>query len=153
MKQISACLWVIVITVIMVSGVAQAQEKKVYQWTDENGVVHFSDTKPEGQEAETRELAPAPPATTSNPYQQPPASGPSAADQKRQEIAQKKQEARAEHALNDAQCAAWQAEVDRLEPHRRVFYTNEQGETVRMDDVERTNRVAELKGQIARNCK
>ena len=54
--------------------------------------------------------------------------------------------------MKSAQCAAWQAEVDRLEPNRRVFFTNEQGETERMDDVERTNKVAELKSQIARNC-
>jgi hypothetical protein len=51
------------------------------------------------------------------------------------------------------ECTAWQAEVDRLEPNRRVFYTNDEGETVRMDDVERTNRVANLKSQIAKNCK
>ena len=43
--------------------------------------------------------------------------------------------------------------MDRLEPNRRVFFTNEQGETERMDDVARTNRVAELKAQIAKNCR
>jgi len=61
---------------------AEAQQQKMYSWTDENGVVHFSDVQPEGQQAQ-----------------------------------------------------------------------EQQGETERMDDVERTDRVAELKSQIAQNCK
>ena len=52
----------------------------------------------------------------------------------------------------EAQCAAWQADVDRLEPHRRQFYTDESGETVRMDDEERVKLVAELKQKFADNC-
>ena len=66
--------------------------------------------------------------------------------------AQKKRDARESATQRDAECAAWQAEVDRLEPNRRVFFTNEAGETERMDDVERVNRVAELKQQIATHC-
>jgi len=54
--------------------------------------------------------------------------------------------------VNDAECAAKSAEVAELEPHRRVFFTNEEGETERMDDVERTNRVAEAKAFIEKNC-
>ncbi len=80
-------------------------------------------------------------------------SGSSVAEQRREEIASNKQEARAKQAQNDAQCAAWQSEVDRLEPNRRVFFTNEQGETERMDDVQRVNQVAALKQKIAANCK
>ena len=77
----------------------------MYSWTDENGVVYFSDIKPEGQEAQSRVIP------------------------------------------------QGQAELDRLEPHRRVFFTNEKGETERVDDVERANKVAQLKAQIAKNCK
>ena len=86
-----------------------------------------------------------------SPYQG--ASQPSAAQQRREEIARNTEAAKAKQAARAAECAAWQTEVDRLEPNRRVFYTNEQGETERMDDVARTNRVAELKAQIARNCR
>jgi len=42
--------------------------------------------------------------------------------------------------------------VDRLEPNRRVFYENEEGETVRMDDQVRADRVDDMKAQIARKC-
>jgi hypothetical protein len=31
--------------------------KELYRWTDENGVVHYSDTKPKGTEFERRDVA------------------------------------------------------------------------------------------------
>lgn len=144
-----------VFTLALIAGLmtaVSAQEKKMYRWTDENGTVHFSETRPEGTQA-TEQVIPqnANPPAGDNPYAGVD-SGPSYAEQKREEIARKSEQAQADKAMKSAQCAAWQAEVDRLEPHRRVFYTNEQGETERMDDVERTNRVAELKSQIAKNC-
>jgi Domain of unknown function (DUF4124) len=131
------------------SGLAQ----QMYQWTDENGVVHYSDSPPpQGVTATEGTLPEAAPPTSDNPYKDI-ANQPSAAQQKRADMAQKSQEARAAKESTKAQCSAWQEEVDRLEPNRRVFYTNEAGETERMDDVERTKRVAELKSQIASNCR
>jgi len=142
----------LVCLVLMQASDAAAQERKMYQWTDENGVVHFSDTAPEGQAAQALDLPANDAPAVANPYQQP-TSEPSAAQLRREEIARKSQEARLEQATRDAECAAWQSEVERLEPNRRVYYTNEQGETERMDDVARTNRVAELKAQIERHCR
>ena len=129
-----------------------AQEKKMYKWTDQDGVVHFTDTAPEGVEIAPQDLPRNRASSAANPY---PAAGngPSAAQQRREEIARNSEQARTRQATLERECAAWQAEVDRLEPNRRVFFTNEQGETERMDDVARTNRVAELKAQIARNCR
>ncbi len=154
MTKTAVCLSVLIALCLALAGNAAAQGKKMYSWTDENGVVHFSDTEPEGQDAQAHDLPQEPASTaTASPYQQPAAGEPSIAEQRRQEIARKKEQAHVNRAVTEAQCSAWKSEVDRLEPSRRVFYTNEQGETERMDDVERTNRVAELKGQIARNCK
>ncbi len=133
---------------------ADAQAKELYRWTDENGVVHFADTKPEGQEVQTQTISEEQPPQGENPYQQgAAATGPTLGEQRREEIAQRNEAAEASRANSEAECAAWQAEVDRLEPNRRVFFTNEQGETERMDDVVRANRVSELKAQISRNCK
>lgn len=132
------------------AGVAVAAE--IYQWTDENGVVHFSDQKPAGQDAEVRNLPDEAPPAGPSPYANDP-SEPSAAQQRRDEIEQKGRESQTRAAEMAQNCSAWQAEVDRLEPSRRVFFTNEQGETERMDDVARTNRVAELKSLIDRNCR
>lgn len=132
-------------------GSGLAQEKQMYQWTDQDGVVHFSDVAPEGMDVPAQNIPlNDKPAGLGN--QQDVPTGPSAAQQRREEIAQKSAEGKANRAAMDAQCAAWRAEVDRLEPNRRVFYTNEEGETERMDDVARTDQVAELKAQIAKNC-
>ena len=146
-------LSLIVMFCITVGYPAEAQAKELYRWTDENGVVHFTDTKPEGQEVQTQTISEEQSPQGDNPYQQGSAeTGPSLGEQRREEITQRNEEAHAARAISDAECAAWQAEVDRLEPNRRVFFTNEKGETERMDDVARSNRVAELKAQISRNC-
>lgn len=130
---------------------AGAQDKTMYSWTDEDGTVHFSDTRPDGQEVREQAIPQNDTSVSAGVYQEA-APVNSAAQQKREDIARKNEQAQVNRAMTDARCSAWQAEVDRLEPHRRVFFTNDQGETERMDDVERTNRVAELKRQIAQNC-
>ena len=145
----------VVVFVLCLSAVAaSAQTKEMYQYTDENGTVVFTDQKPVNQEVKSQPIPSGPAPQGDNPYAAANSPGElSAAELRREEIAQKKQQSRETQEQNEAQCAAWQAEVDRLEPHRRVFFTNENGETERMDDVERANRVAELKGKIAANCK
>ena len=137
---------------LTVAVTAMAQDQKMYSWTDENGVVHFSDSQPQGQQVSEQTIPNDPQPAADNPYQQI-ENQPSIAQQRRDEIAQKNQQAQANQAVNSAQCSSWQAEVDRLEPNRRVFYTNEQGETERMDDIERTDKVSQLKNQIAKNCR
>ena len=130
------------------AGVGAAQ---VYTWTDEDGVVHFSDREPMGQDVQVEDLPDEAPPAGPSPYADT-QSGPNAAQQRREDIETKARESQAQQVETDRNCQAWQAEVDRLEPNRRVFYTNEQGETERMDDVARTDRVAELKSLIAQNC-
>lgn len=140
---------------ILALGVSvSAHAEKMYQWTDENGVVHFSDQKPKGKDFKTVDIPTSPAPGSVSPLQgtEEGEPAPSAAQQRRDDIARSREEARDKQAANEAQCAAWQAEVDRLEPHRRVFFTNEEGETERMDDVERTNTVAELRKKLADNC-
>jgi hypothetical protein len=152
MNKSMICTFFVVVLCLLVTTNTQAQDKKMYSWTDENGTVHFSETQPEGQDVREQSIPQGAPPVSDNPYQDVDA-GPSVAQQRREEIARKSEEAQVNNAVKGMECSAWQAEVDRLEPNRRVFYTNDQGETVRMDDVERTNRVAELKSQIAKNCK
>jgi len=151
MNKPTICTFFVALLCLFMTVNSQAQDKKMYSWTDENGTIHFSETQPEGQDVQEQNIPQDTPATTDNPYQNA-ATGPSYAEQRRQEIGQKGEEAQVNDAVNDMKCSAWQTELARLEPNRRVFYTDDQGETVRMDDVERTNRVAELKSQIARNC-
>lgn len=132
---------------------ADAQTREMYQYTDENGTVVFTDKKPANVDAEKHAIPAGPPPQGDNPYadavQQ---SEPNAAQKKREALASDRKQRREEQTRIEAQCAAWQADVDRLEPHRRQFYTDESGETVRMDDEERVKLVAELKQKIADNC-
>ena len=94
------------------------------------------------------------PSGADNPYAQAAAQpGTSLADERREDIATKRQAQAATQAIIDAECAAWQAEVARLEPNRRVFTTDDKGETSRMDDQVRVDRVASLKDQISSKCK
>jgi hypothetical protein len=125
---------------------------EVYKWTDEDGVVHFSDQEPVGRDAQVENLREDPPAPESDPYPEAEA-GSSAAQQRREEIERKGREAREQTAMTEQNCSAWEAELERLEPNRRVFFTNEEGETERMDDVARTDRVAELESLIDRDCR
>ena len=144
---------VFIVTVISLSS-ASAQSTQMYSYTDENGTVVFTDKKPEDRNVAPQSIPSGPQPQGGNPYAEAlTESQPSAAQERREEIVQGRQQARDDQAQREAQCAEWQAEVDRLEPHRRVFYTDENGETVRMDDVERVNRVAELKRQIAADCR
>jgi hypothetical protein len=150
--NIRVILTAVVLAALVSAGQADAQGKKMYRWTDEDGVVHYSDTPPDNREAEVSDLPSAEAKTAASPYGQP-ADGPSVAERRREEIARSHDQAREEQARMQAQCEAWRAEVARLEPHRRVYFTNEEGETERMDDIERTNRVAELKAQIEQDCR
>ena len=152
MNKSAICTFFVALLCLSVTANVQAQDRKMYSWTDENGTVHFSETQPEGQDAQERSIPQDVAPAGSNPYQES-NTGPSAAQQRRDEIARKSDEAQVNKAVSSLECTSWQSEVDRLEPNRRVFSTNDQGETERMDDVERTNRVAELKSLIAKNCK
>jgi len=148
-----ACMSAIFVLCLSMVTIAFGQNRQMYSWTDENGVVHFTDSKPEGKEVRVIDI-PDTPEPVVNPSEQAPdqTTENSAAQQRRDDIARRRQENQEIAAENEAKCTAMRAEIDRLEPNRRVFFTNEQGETERMDDVERTDRVAELKALIQQYC-
>lgn len=140
---------------------------EVYTWTDENGVVHFSDSRPQSGESQTLQLEEAyrPGTTGAYPVKGEEATAPtaaaadgaeektlSAAEERRQNLARERNERRAAKEENDLLCQQHRQRVEQLEPHRRVFYTDENGKTARMDDVERVNAVQESKDFIAKNC-
>ena len=45
------------ITLLLIAGAATADRGKMYKWTDENGVVHFSEAPPASETAETERVA------------------------------------------------------------------------------------------------
>jgi len=154
MKHSSKSIIFVLLLGLVLLASSEAQEKKMYSWTDEDGTVHYTDVRPEGQQFQEKAIPQEHQQPADNPYAQSTTqSGTSVAEQRRQDLAQKRQEQSATQAANEMECAALKAEVDRLEPNRRVFFTNDQGETERMDDQVRVDRVASLKADIAKKCK
>ncbi len=144
---------------------------QVYTWTDENGVVHFVDQPPDNPAAVSQEVQEAYRPGSADAYpakpqdsDAAPASAPgiaapgdaevplSAADQKRAELAEKRAARREQQAERDAACALARQQVATLEPHRRVFFTNDQGETERLDDEVRVKQVEEAKAAVEKYC-
>lgn len=141
---------------------------EVYTWTDENGVSHFSDLPPESGDSEQiavedayfpgssdayaddETAAPDPSAESGDPAAQSP---PSRAQQVREQLAKDNQERKEAQAETAALCAKNRQLVEQLEPARRVYYTDAQGEQARMDDEKRVGLVEEAKSFIAKNCK
>jgi len=162
-------LVILAVGLACVCGSAAASD--IYSWTDENGVVHYGDTPPETGHAKKIDVQEAyRPGTTdayplSDDHQDSPAveteeateenpedSVKSAAQQRREEIARDRQERNQEQAELDLMCSRHKQRLEQVEPARRVFYTNEQGESVRMDDDTRIGLVEESRSFIDKNC-
>lgn len=147
---------VIFTLVLALTGISALESKEIYTWTDENGVTHYVDTPPDQADAVSMEAPEAYRPGSASDYQgteqTDDESQMSYADEKREELAENRAAKRDEAAEKAKICSSASSELEKLEPSRRVFYTNEQGETERMDDVQRTDRVAELKAIIAQYC-
>ena len=147
-----------------------AQAREIYTWTDKDGVVHYVDTPPDNQAAVSVDVpevyrpgtsdivypettAPAAAAgEPGEPGEEPVAEALSYADQKRQEMAERRDEQKKQQAEVASACARARQRLAQIEPNRRVFYTDESGETVRMDDEDRVAEVADMRAFLAENC-
>ena len=170
--MIKSAIGLSLVICLSVPVLSQGSEKEMYRWTDENGVVHFTDERPPGQNVE---VIPIPssdekgigvsntPAPSGDGEAAEVAAEVAAEDEameealspgeeRRREMAQRREKILEARAENEKECAAKRAEVEQLEPARRVYFTNEQGEVERMDDQERVDKVAEAKSYIAANC-
>jgi len=139
----------------VVAGSAAATQ--IHRWVDENGVVHFSDVRPASMPSSTLEVAdPEPAPATPGPAAPAadPATGqaPSAAEQRRQAIRERREARAAEQAETARWCDKHRQRLEQMEPARRVFYTDENGEQVRMDDDQRMGLIEESKSFLSENC-
>ena len=67
-------------------------------------------------------------------------------------MANERKERAEAQAEMEIMCQKHSKRLTQMEPARRVFYTNEQGESVRMDDDLRTKLIEEDKSYISENC-
>lgn len=141
-----------------------AQATDVYKWTDENGVVHFSDMKPADAEAQNLEVndrtgfsrsaqddpaRAAAPSPAKESTEQPELT---AAQQRRQEIAEAREAQRLEQVEIQQWCDKHRKRLVEMEPARRVYTYDENGQQVRMDDDTRVALIEESRAYLSENC-
>ncbi len=143
--------------------------REVYNWTDKNGIANYSDTPPDKQEAQVVEFrethldssrgtgsipGESQPGTDTGDNANGKEAGPplSAADARREKITADRTQRRETRAEIERMCAQHRQRLARIEPHRRVYYRDKNGKTVRMDDNQRISRIKESKKYIAKNC-
>jgi len=162
--MIKSLISLTLIICLAVPALLQGSEKEMYRWTDENGVVHFTDTRPPGQDVSVIPI-PSPEESGIGQSNDPPPAGEgeaanqetmeealAPAEQRRKEMAERREVILAARAKNEKECEAKRAEVAQLEPNRRVYFTNDEGEVERMNDEVRVDKVAEAKAFIEANC-
>jgi len=154
-----------VVTLLLLSALlvcifpAGAAASDVHMWTDENGIVHYSDIPPDQQDSKIINILGVPKTGTSGAYAQdtavadPDVDQPTAAEQRREELAKRSAERRAEKANLESQCARYRQLLADTEPYRRIIVTNDEGEAERLDDNQRMEVVNKSKDFIAKNCK
>jgi hypothetical protein len=141
---------------------SQAQPQTVYTWTDENGVVHYTDTAPDNPNAVQIPATEAYRPGSSDAYPQAdeaaaedaenPAAVESYADEQRKQLAEARKASQEKQAERARLCAQARQQLNATEPSRRVYFTNDKGETERLDDEQRVAMVEEAKALVAQNC-
>ena len=158
----------VILTVILTwAGSGNVLATEVHTWTDENGIVHFSDAPSASGDSQLINIEGVyMPGTTGaypageNSQQAPAGAGGeesegttlSAAEQRREQLASDREEKKKAKAETDILCGRHRQRLEQMEPARRVFYTDEQGEQVRMDDDQRMGLIDESKEFLASNC-
>jgi hypothetical protein len=141
---------------------ALAQTQSIYTWTDEKGVVHYTDTPPDNPNAveipateayRPGSVAASPPTEEAVAEDgEDPAPVASYADEQRKKMAETRKESAEKQAERARICKEARDQLETIEPSRRVFFTNDQGETERLDDEQRVAMVEQAKALIAENC-
>ncbi|GEM_PF-1204302 len=136
----------------------------IYQWTDENGTVHFGELPPPGVDAKAVEVAPAP-AVSTPAYRESDSGGADAgaegeaamtpgakARAERQARAEQAAAAASEREAMESLCARAREQVINLESRPNVLVDDGSGGTRRLPDEERLEMLADAKAFVADNC-
>lgn len=148
----------IILTAVLAFGTVNAQ--KIYKWTDENGNVHYSSTKPANDNVETIKLKP--PKVRKKPKQADLKSAESKADeakdkQEKQPSPKEERQANRQKAAVDAkeqqrECNMARKNLNALSSSTRVATTDENGARRMLTDQERVNAFEKANQAIKQNC-
>ena len=140
-------LSVMVLAATLLQGAASVQAAPIYKWVDNNGQTHFGSQPPAGLESQRMSSkrftppvpAPQPTADTSNDTQK-------AIDKKViQQVAKEQEELR-------QYCVDMRTRLAHLKNNPRMM-AEVDGQTVRLSEDERQQRIKDVEGKIADNCK
>jgi hypothetical protein len=138
---------------------APLSAKEVYSWTDENGVTHFSDTPRASGDDRIIEAEEAyrPGSVEAQPIPSPEAADAaeqalSPAQARRAALRENAQTRREKQAEQEQLCSLHRQRLEQMEPARRVYYLDDAGNEVRMDDNQRMELIAESRTFLDDNC-
>lgn len=130
---------------------ASAMAGQIYKWVDAQGVTHFGEQPPQGQQSTTVNPSAAPPPST-NAEQKPAPTFDSIADPEQAAAdAKVKKEVAAQEAERKKYCETQRNNLAQLENNPRVR-VEEGGEMRRLGEDERQKRIADSKQAIKENC-
>lgn len=132
---------------------ATAMASQVYKWVDAQGVTHFSAQPPQGQQATSINTATPPPKPAEPVESEAEPTFDSIADPEQAAIDKKvKQEVAAKELERKKYCENMRTNLSQLENNPRLR-TEVDGETRRLTEKERQQRISDAQKAIATNCK
>ncbi|AEF20838.1 DUF4124 domain-containing protein [Pseudomonas fulva] len=130
---------------------ASAMAAPIYKWVDAQGVTHFGEQPPQGQQSTTVNPSAAPPASTTPEAKPAPTFDAIADPEQAAADAKVKQEVAAQEAQRKKYCETQRNNLAQLENNPRVR-VEEGGEMRRLGEDERQKRIADAKQAIKENC-
>ncbi len=142
--------WAVALGLTLAMAGPAAAQNKVYKWTDENGVVHFSKTPPPEGQAEQVRLRRAPPAAAEAAAQAEASAG--SEDQELFAESDQPDNSGIERENRERACQKGRNMIEQIEPRPRVFRVDAEGNRTYLSDEERLDLLEEARQLIADNC-
>ena len=147
--------WVVLFSLVIS---ASLHAGEIFTWVDENGVTHFGDRPPQKSEASVVPLEDEPQTSGVGTGElasfdlEVNADGKTLAQQRREAISRSRETAGQDEEQLTAACDHHRTELARFEPARRITYTDENGEVVRLDDDQRMLLIDTTRNFLEKYC-
>lgn len=142
---------ILTLAVLLVAAPAMSSAASVYKWTDENGVTHFGDRQPTGQQAESVSIRTGKPSESNR---QSPQEQVEALEEQEAKEAERKEESAAEEARRkqrEANCATARSNLSVLKRNSRIRI-EEEGEQRYLSEEEIEEQRLKFEEIAKENC-
>ncbi len=147
------------LAVLLLAPLPLAAADTIYKWIDEQGTVHYGERPPHGVDAvevlvssgprrSTTEVA----ATPDPAFAPPNPDQPNAAQQQREQRAERLAEQREEEARLAAACQAHKSRLEQMIPRAKIVLQNPDGTSRMLEDEERQAMIDEAQAFVDENC-